>query len=648
MMPASCVTLFADRARRWLTVALAMVFLAGMFFSPAAVYAQAGTPAPTDPAEVEAFLDGVLKTAMDTHHVPGAVVVIVRDGAVLFAKGYGYANLAARTPVDPAVTLFRPGSVSKLFTWTAVMQLVEAGRLDLNADVNTYLDFSIPATYPQPITLRHLLTHTPGFEDRGDGLFKLDPAQVSSLEVYLKTHLPARVFPPGEVGAYSNYGSALAGYIVERVSGQPFEQYVQQHIFQPLGMRHATFQQPLPPALAADMASGYNYVRGEYIQGGFEYVVPTPAGALSASALDMARFMIAHLQDGEYNGARILSAATAQQMHSPLDTPDPRLQGGMAHGFFYTLRGGQYTLSHGGDTMLFHSNLVLLPESQTGLFVSTNGAAGALVVEQVVKAFIDRYYPLPAAQPLTPSADFSERAGLYAGAYHLSRSNFTTFEKVIRLLMPTSVWVSEEQRVMVDFGGDTTAFVETEPGLLVDSEQPDNRMVLKEVDGQVRLVPATPFVFFKTPWHGRFELHLFILIGGGLSFLIALIAWLVSFIRGLRQRQPRPLPARLARLTGGLFALIFLGFLVVLGIMLGTVEPAYGVPSVFFGAPPALDVLLKIPLLLAGLGGLMLVFAILAWFKGYWNAGARLVYSLLTLFALAVNWSLVYWNLLSL
>jgi CubicO group peptidase (beta-lactamase class C family) len=585
---------------------------------------------------------------MDAHRVPGAVVVIVRDGTVLFAKGYGYADLASRAPVDPAVTLFRPGSVSKLFTWTAVMQLVEAGKLDLNADVNTYLDFSIPATYPQPVTLRHLLAHTPGFEDRGDGLFKLDPAQVSSLEVYLKTHLPARVFPPGEVGAYSNYGSALAGYIVERVSGVPFEQYIQQHILQPLGMRHATFQQPLPPALAADMASGYNFVSGEYVRGGFEYVVPAPAGALSASGLDMARFMIAHLQDGEYNGARILSAAAAQQMHTPLDTPDERLQGGLAHGFFYNIRNGQYTLSHGGDTMLFHSNLLLLPESQTGLFVSTNGTAGALVAEQVVEAFIDRYYPPPAAQSLVPSADFADRAGQYAGAYHLSRSNFTTFEKVTRLFMPVSVWLTEDQRVMVNMGGSPTAFIETEPGLLVDAEHPDNRLVLKQDGGQVSLVPAMPFVFFKTPWHGRFELHLFILIGGALLFLIALIAWVVSFIKGLRLRQPRPLPARLARLTGGLFALVFLGFLVVFGALLGTVDPAYGVPAVFFGAPPALDVLLQMPLLLAVLGALMLVFAVAAWFKGYWNAGARLAYSLLALFALAVVWSLAYWNLLSL
>jgi CubicO group peptidase (beta-lactamase class C family) len=290
------MNLSLSKSKLPLQIASNMILIIGLlisFTSPAS----AQTPASglSDPAELSAFVDGVMATSMKSNHVPGAVVVVVKDGKVFFAKGYGYADLDNKTPVDPASTLFRPGSVSKLFTWTAVLQLVEAGKLDLDADVNTYLDFEIPATYAQPITLRIIMTHMTGFEDKGDGLFKLNAEEVSSLETYLKSNLPTRVFPPGQYAAYSNYATALSGYIVERVSGIPFEQYISKNILQPLQMQHSTFEQPLPTALAGQMSKGYNYLNGEYIEGSFEFVVGAPAGALSATGLDMANFMIAHL-----------------------------------------------------------------------------------------------------------------------------------------------------------------------------------------------------------------------------------------------------------------------------------------------------------------------------------------------------------------
>ncbi len=308
--------------------------LVGTFHQP--VMAQTTSTGPSDPQQFEAFMDGVMASTLPTNHVPGAVVVVVKEGEVFFAKGYGVADVAEQTPVNPRTTLFRPGSVSKLFTWTAVMQLVESGQLSLDEDVNTYLDFKIPDTYTEPIKLRHLMTHTAGFEEKGNGLFKLDVNDVVSLEEYVKTSLPARVYSPGTIGAYSNYGTALSGYIVQRISGMPFETYIQKNILEPLSMDHATFQQPLPAELMPDMAGGYGYEKGKYVQGKFEYVVGTPAGALSASGLDMANFMIAHLQDGSFGNGQILSEATMRQMHSLVYTADERIDG-MAYGFFAKL-----------------------------------------------------------------------------------------------------------------------------------------------------------------------------------------------------------------------------------------------------------------------------------------------------------------------
>ncbi|HEY5731189.1 MAG TPA: serine hydrolase domain-containing protein, partial [Anaerolineales bacterium] len=314
---------------------------------------------PTDPQELEAFLDDLMSAEMAENQIPGAMVAVVEDGRVLLAKGYGYGDMADQIPVDPERTLFRVGSVSKLFTWTAVMQLLEQDKVSLDTDVNEYLDFTIPATFPEPITLRHLLSHTAGFEQKGTNLWRLQAGQMVLLGDWVKDNLPARVFPAGEIAVYSNYGTTLAGYTVERVSGLSFDEYVERNIFVPLGMTRSTFRQPLPANLAADMATGYG-ATDAYLEGTFEFVLDYPAGALSGTATDMARFMIAHLQNGELDGQRILLEETARQMHSQLYTPDPRLES-MAYGFFESTVNGQRILSHGGDTTLFHSGLYLLP-----------------------------------------------------------------------------------------------------------------------------------------------------------------------------------------------------------------------------------------------------------------------------------------------
>src|SRR5215218_7343391 len=219
---------------------------------------------PTDPAEMKAFLDEELGREMEKHHIAGAAVSVVKDGKLFFAKGYGDADLKKDIPVDPEQTTFRIGSTAKLFTWTTVMQLAEQGKLDLNEDINTYLDFRIPDTYSQPITLKDLMTHTAGFEDRYYERLAKDPDELEPPREWLISHMPARVSPPGDVAAYSSYGAALAGYIVARVSGEPYDQYVQEHILNPLGMVHTTAQSPMPPDMRTHSSVGYTYEVGAF------------------------------------------------------------------------------------------------------------------------------------------------------------------------------------------------------------------------------------------------------------------------------------------------------------------------------------------------------------------------------------------------
>ena len=293
--------------------------------SPPATPAAASTTAtnPQDQAEgavpltkvdVDTWLDGFLPYALSTADIPGAVVTVVKDGQLLTARGFGYADREKRTPVDPDRTLFRPGSVSKLITWTAVMQQVEQGKLDLDKDINTYLDFKIPDYDGKPITLRQVMTHTAGFEEAIKGLIFSDPAHLLPLGDYLKRWTPQRVFAPGTTPAYSNWATSLAGYAVERVSGETFDDYCDKHIFAPLGMTNSTMRQPLPAAMTGQMASGYK--PGQDDPGKFEIVGPAPAGSLSSTGTDMAKFMIANLDGGK----GLLSPETAAMMHnSPLD-----------------------------------------------------------------------------------------------------------------------------------------------------------------------------------------------------------------------------------------------------------------------------------------------------------------------------------------
>ena len=405
--------------------------LAAFLFALAGAAVAAPAPPPTAPSppaahaltaeDAAAYFDGMIPSEMERADIAGAVIVVVKDGQILFERGYGLADVKAGRPVDPEKTLFRPGSISKLFTWTSVMQLVQAGKIDLDADINRYLDFKVPPYDGKPMTMRQLMTHSAGFADTSKDLFPPDLKHLKTLSQMREVPMPARIFAPGTTPAYSNYGASLAGYIVQRVSGERFEDYVAHHIFAPLGMTRSTFEQPLPKGWSADMSKGYRTGSGH--PGPYELVQMPPAGALATTGADLSRFMIAHLQDGEYQGQRILEAKTAQYMHSPQFTPAPPLPG-MDLGFYQEPANGHRVIGHAGDTGLFHSDLHLYLDDHVGLYISLNsagtGGAGTLGVglrTSVFRGFNDRYFPAPAAAPSPTWTDAKSDGKMLAGDY---------------------------------------------------------------------------------------------------------------------------------------------------------------------------------------------------------------------------------------
>jgi CubicO group peptidase (beta-lactamase class C family) len=374
---------------------------------------------PMTAEDLSALFDGLVPLYLQQKEIAGAVIAIVKDGKTIFARGYGYADIENSKPVSPENTLFRLNSISKLFTWTAVMQQVEAGKIDLDADINQYLDFKIPTRYQRPITMRDLMTHTAGFEDVIKDIFVHDSRKILPLGDYLKTHLPEAIFPPGSTVAYSNYGTGLAGYVVQRVSDEPFDEYVERHILEPLRMNHTTFRKPLPESLVPFMSRGY-LARSAGAQP-LELGSNTPASELIGSAADMTHFMMAQLRGGTYDGGRILLPETIQKMHTRQYAPDPRLNG-VCLGFWELSRNGHRIIGHAGDSILFRSALWLIPDADTGLFVAYNSTGPGIDPAfdpqgPLFHQFMDHYFPYTARPPSVPNTLAAQDARKVSGTY---------------------------------------------------------------------------------------------------------------------------------------------------------------------------------------------------------------------------------------
>lgn len=627
------------------------------FPSPSIQHPAAGDTlaAPPQPADVSAFLDAFFEAQMEALHVPGAVFLMVRDSTVLVTKGYGYADLEANRRVNPATTLFQVASVSKLFTATAVMQMVEQGRVNLDADVNQYLQtIQVEPAFGEPVTLAHLLTHTAGFDERYIGYAARDAASVRPLGTYLADRMPPRTIPPGTVISYSNHGFGLAGLLVEDVSGEAFARYVEKHILYPLGMQMSTFDLPLPDSLAPHLAQGYRWTGETYEPLPLLFRNVPPAGALSVTANDMARFVIAHLNNGRYRNTQLLKEATALEMHRQQFTHHPRLPG-MAYGFMEQHVNGHRVLHHGGDVPGYRSLLFLLPEQKTGFFVAYNASSSALRKE-LVHQFMDRFYPAPAQiEPLTPGPDVN--LNRYTGVYLLNRYGRRSLEKLLLLFNESFYVWSDSAGYLVTRHGEQ--WVEVEPLLFRQAEkdaylafQADDRGRVTHLFRGIDMGGTFPGAYEKLAWY---ETPAFV-NEFYLSWIpLLLFTWVlwpmtagVSFLWRLWKKRPRPRKTKGMRAARWLAALFSIGMI---WFALGFIQKSLrmvgqGGGELLYGMPPNMNLLLWIPIVQVGLLIVLLGFTIQAWRKKYWTLVGRLHYTVVTLAALAWIIFAVQYNLI--
>ena len=511
---------------------------------------------PLTAEDVNAWLDGKLPDALKNGDIPGAVVSVVKDGQVVTTRGYGWADTGASggkpVAVDPQTSLFRVASISKIPTSISAMQLVEQGKVDLDADISAYLDFEIERRFDEPLTLRHLLTHSAGFEER----WKVAP--MTDLEAYVKNDPPAQVFAPGTTPGYSNYGMALAGYIVQRVSGQPFEAYVREHVLEPAGMTSSTYEQPLPKDMAGSLGPGYTST-GEEVP--FEVMGDFPAGSLTVSAPDFAAFMNAQLS----RSPKLLREETWEQMWSP-GLGEERLgnrakAGEMGLGYFELSRHGRRIVEHSGDLPSgWHSKFELYPEEKTGIFISYNGDGNDSdssnnLREDLAQGFADRYFPGETVKA-SGGKDSAERARQVAGSYVPSRSFWATF---------MSAWMPAYSSVSIEHTGDgklkvdETQLVEVEPWVwrqvdgagVIAAQVKDGKVVSLSLGPAYTLLPTTPVQQALAPVFGICLVLL----------LVVTVAWPIGALRrrrALKRGQEVGAPAswltRVAR-GGGVVAL---------------------------------------------------------------------------------------------
>lgn len=605
--------------------------------------AHAQTTVVFDSLEVHGFLDGVMETKLRDQHIAGAVLTVVHNGKVIFSQGYGYGNVSRQEPVFPDSTLFRIGSISKLFVWISVMQLVQQGKLDLNANVNQYLtDFKVPDTYPQPITLQHLMTHTAGFEDLLIGLFGRETDRLKTPAEILKGNLPSRVRPPGAYASYSNHGTALAAVIVEQVSGMNFNTYVEKNILGNLMMNRTTFRQPVPSSLPGTASVGYTWQKGDFEANGFEFVPLYPAGSASATGRDMANLMIALLDQGRLAPFRLLDSITWRQMLAPLHRHHPHVNP-MRHGLVDISQNGVEIIGHGGATLLFHSLLAVFPAQQIGLFVSTNTNKGAGLGNQILEEFTDHYFP---EQTLAQTVQLGrEHLSQFAGVYLSNRHPHRDFTKVVSLLSSVRISIADSNRLRIQRGVDINYYVPLD-SMLFREARSSRTIAFEKKNGKITKLffGDLPIVVFNKVygWYSP-DMQLFTFLFIFVMALLTLLFWPITFYirRGyqplLRTRQSLPLLAKVFAWSNYCIWLIF-----VAGVSAVLSEPA----NFLFGISVSVKVLLVLPLTMM----IITLFMAYACFRlvpdTRYRSWSRTYYVIITLVSGLALYQLYFWNLL--
>lgn len=528
---------------------------------------------------VETFITDFYKDWSD-RKVTASVASFVKDGEVLYQKGFGAEDLESNNPVSPKDTLFRIGSINKSYTAMGIMQLVEEGKVDLDTDVNTYLKkIEVPNTFEKPITLRNLLTHTAGFDDKVIGMEAENYQDAKSLKEYLSKNLPKRIREPGQFVQYSNHSYALAGAVIEDVSGMSYEDYVTENILQPLEMNNSYPRIGLAPK--DHLAKEYNWVDGKYKEAPlYDFSGVYPAGAMLATAEDMTHYMNVFLNGGMVGDQELLAKSSVETMHSAQFKSHP-LQSGVGFGFFEVPHPSYQLTSHDGGVNSTFSQMILDHTRKFGVFFSATGPEALQMYAEFTETFYETFYPIPLQVSAMAKSYEGDQIEKFEGEYMDTRASLHDFGKITRLMNPTvKIKVADENTIQLIDAEGITNYVRIDELAFEDPETQNVLAFRVTEDGDVTHAMFSGSTLEKASMVQSPTTHI-ILFAIFIGWIVILfLVWFIGLIRDLLKKRwsGRSL---LWNLTGGILGLQIL-FLIVFAVFVMNLENLY---NLMFGLP---------------------------------------------------------------
>ena len=614
----------ADRKR----AAFVLVALNTLCFLSSNLHAQNRAIAPDKIDGLPAFLDATVTTLMGQHHIVGSAVAVAWDGRLVFLKGYGKSRLDTGTTVDPSLTVFRIGSVTKPFTAAAVMQMVESGALDLRRDVRKYLP-DVPLRYGA--NTHQLLTHTSGLDERFAGSYTDSPEHLQRLTEHLQKYTPEQLHSPGNAYSYSNYNYALAGLLVERLSGLRYEQYMAERVFGPLRMIATTAYQPPDANRAADLATSYRWTGTRYEPVSYTYTQPSPSGSMTTTAEDLGRFLLAMLGDGSVDGARVLSPDSVRTLLAPQYSPDARIPA-TAYGFSYLPSRGQPLLYSGGTLGDQAAMVLLVPAARFGIVVLSNALPGVgdFLYDPLMSHLAGPVIPLP---PPIPMADALHRREQFAGTYRRFQQARNEMSRVRTLMPMMQPRVTLGQEGAIEWQGER--WLEIEPLVFRSVRSSDHIVFRTNQRGDISELHTRGATYERIPWWEQATFNLAIMT----VCLLAFVGYAVSAgFRAVRRRAAFR-EGKVARRWAVFVALANLAFISGVAVLFrdfGRITPL----------PLSIVLLLSLPLISLAATLALPYFAMMAWRNEWWTRSRRVGYSIFVACALAFMVFLNHWKLL--
>ena len=530
---------------------LLSAFAAPVFAAPAEETTPTGIKLDELETKIDLFMEEHIGVAS-----PGAAVAVIKNGEVAFSGTYGLSDIENNTPVT-ADTVFEYGSISKLFVWVSAMQLVEQGRLDLDTDIRTYLpdDFNQKWKTNYPITMRQIMNHSAGYGEYPFDLILSERTEETSLEEALLSAHPAQFFEPGSASAYSNYATALAGYVVECIAGQEFYRYQKENIFDKIGMNtaagHPYWEDNI--GILEDKAQGYTKdKKGNFNNFGWSYIGLYPAGSINGTLNDLTKFTIALMPDGTASPL-FQNQETLNTMLTPSYSED---SSGTAHGFFELDSATAPAFAHGGNTIAFSALLLFVPEEQFGLVMLTNTSNETDILYGLSNLLIGNK---PLEQP--DSGQEMPDAHDLAGNYVPMRRYEKTLMEFSNYLSVANVQAIDNNTLRLNMSTISGEYVQTAPYVFEATENSDpiirsvlSKLTFKMENGvPVQIMVGKGMDLSAFPSHRspvNLILSIIILAVSVLFFLITPIVLIISAVR--RKKKNVVISRKFSRIRTGL------------------------------------------------------------------------------------------------